>query len=70
LGTYVWAVWPWVCVVVGVPYFMMLSFSVLSGDRRIFGRALGVVICAYLMLLCILVGFSRCCAILSLISTA
>jgi hypothetical protein len=30
-ASFVWVVWPSVCVVVGVPYFMMLSFSVLSG---------------------------------------
>ena len=41
----VWAVWSAVCVVVGVPYFMMLSFLVLSGGWRIFGRGLGVLIC-------------------------
>ena len=62
-----WVVWPSVCVVVGVPYFMMLNFSVLSGDRRVFGRALGVVICGYLVWLHILVGFGRRCAIVSVI---
>ena len=41
----VWAVWSAVCVVVGVPYFMLLSFLVLSGGWRIFGRGLGVLIC-------------------------
>ena len=35
----VWAVWSSFCVVV-VPYFTMLSFFVLSGGWRIFGRGL------------------------------
>jgi hypothetical protein len=61
----VWVMWPSVCVVVVVPYFMMLSCSVLSGDRRIYGRALGVVLCVYLMWLRILVGYVRCCAFVS-----
>jgi hypothetical protein len=63
----VWVVWSSVCVVVGVPYFMMLSISVLSGDRRISGRALGVVMCVYLMWLRNLVGYVRCCAVVSFI---
>jgi hypothetical protein len=63
----VWVVWPSVCVVVGVSYFMTLSFSVLSGDRRIFGLALGVAISVYLMWLHNRVGYVRCCAIASLI---
>ena len=41
----VWAVWSSVCVVVGVSYFMLLSFFVLSGGWRIFGQGLGVLIC-------------------------
>ena len=40
----VWAVWSLFCMVV-VPYFMMLSFFVLSGGWRIFGRGLRVLIC-------------------------
>ena len=54
-ASFVLVLWPSVCVVVGMPYFMMLSFSVLSGGRRIFSRALGVVICVYHMWLLILV---------------
>ena len=45
-AAFVWVVWSSICVVVGVPYSMMLAFPVLSGSR-IFGRELGVLICVY-----------------------